>query len=209
MARLGIGDDSYVVAYDDGGGSVAARLWWLLRHFGHDQVSVLNGGIAQWRAEGRPVETETQQVATATFTPQAGRDDVVDKDVVRQLARDPSALVLDARAPERYEGRTEPVDPRAGHIPGARNAPVASNLTTDRPGGAPRFKTPEELRTQYEALGAPKAQKVIAYCGSGVNACHTLLALHLAGYPDGLLYAGSWSDWSSDPTMEAATGPEP
>jgi thiosulfate/3-mercaptopyruvate sulfurtransferase len=209
MSRLGIGDDSYVVAYDDSGGSVAARLWWLLRHFGHDQVSVLDGGIVQWRAEGRPLETETRQVTTATFTPQPARDDVVGKEIVRQLARDASALVLDARAPERYEGRTEPVDPRPGHIPGARNVPVAGNLTTNEPDGAPRFKRPDELRAQYEALGVPRAQKVIAYCGSGVNACHTLLALHLAGYPDGLLYAGSWSDWSSDPAMEAATGPEP
>ena len=209
MSRLGIGDEHHVVAYDDAGGGVAARLWWMLRAFGHERVSLLDGGWAAWRAEDRPVETEPPKPAPAVFTPRPQQGWVVDKHAVEQLARDPSALVLDVRAPERYEGRAEPIDARAGHVPGARNAPIAMNLDTSGPDGAPRFKAPVALRAQYEVLGVPHAQRVVAYCGSGVNACQTLLALHLAGFPQGLLYEGSWSDWSSDPSLPAATGPQP
>jgi thiosulfate/3-mercaptopyruvate sulfurtransferase len=206
MARAGIGDETYVVAYDDSGGSIAARLWWLLRYFGHPQVSVLDGGITAWVAEGRPVTTEVPAVAPARFTPRPQPGWVVTKEVVKRLLGDPSAVLLDARAPERYEGRVEPVDPRAGHIPGARSAPFAGNLTE---GPVPRFRPPAELRARYEALGVPHAQTVVAYCGSGVTACHDLLALHVAGLPDGLLYEGSWSDWSADPSLPAATRPDP
>ena len=206
MSRAGIGDRTHVVAYDDAGGSTAARLWWLLRYFSHARVSVLDGGLGRWVAEGRPVETLPLQPAPAAFTARRQSGWVVDKVAVKQLSRDPAALVLDARAPERYEGRVEPVDPRAGHIPGARSAPFAGNLR-DEP--APRMRPPGELRQRYDQFGAQRAQKIVAYCGSGVNACHALLALHLAGYPDALLYEGSWSDWSTDPALEAATGPDP
>jgi thiosulfate/3-mercaptopyruvate sulfurtransferase len=129
---------------------------------------------------------------------------VVDAVTVDRLRRDPRALLLDARATERYEGRVEPVDPRAGHIPGAKSAPTAGNL---RPDGT--LLSPEELHTRYRALGADAAETVVCYCGSGVTAAHDLFALHLAGRTDALLYEGSWSDWSSDPQRPAATGPEP
>jgi thiosulfate/3-mercaptopyruvate sulfurtransferase len=206
MSRAGVGPETHVVAYDDTGGSTAARLWWLLRHFGHPRVSVLDGGIARWVAEGRPLSTDVPAVRPATFVARPAPEGTVDKEAVRRLARDPGAVVFDARAPERYEGRSEPVDPRAGHIPGAVSAPFAANLREEE--GA-RFKSPEELGARYAALGATPGRRVVVYCGSGVTACHDLLALHLAGVPDALLYPGSWSDWSADPELPAATGPEP
>lgn len=206
MAEVGIGDGTHVVAYDDAGGSIAARLWWLLRYFGHQRVSVLDGGITRWLAEGRPLEGVAPQVTPVHFTarPQPGR--VLDKETVSRLRGRPGTLLLDARAPDRYQGLSEPVDARAGHIPGALSAPFASNLR-DEP--APRLLSAEELRARYAELGVPGAHTIVVYCGSGITACHDLLALHLAGYPDGLLYEGSWSDWSADPTLPAATGPEP
>jgi thiosulfate/3-mercaptopyruvate sulfurtransferase len=206
MSRAGVGHETHVVAYDDTGGSTAARLWWLLRYFAHDRVSVLDGGIGRWVAEGRPLATEVPEVAAARFTPRRRDGWVVDKEDVQRRRGAPGAVVLDARAQERYQGLTEPIDPRAGHIPGARSAPYAGNLR-DEPGA--RLKPPDELRARFEALGVPGAQTVVSYCGSGVNACHNLLALHVAGYRDGVLYEGSWSDWSNDPALPAATGPEP
>lgn len=206
MSRVGVGDDVHVVAYDDAGGSVAARLWWLLRYFGHPGVSVLDGGINRWAAEGRSLERATPPVVAGEFraAPQAGW--VVDKAIVQELWGDSSALLLDARATERYEGRVEPVDARAGHIPGAHSAPFATYLR-DEP--AARLRPPGELRARFDALGVADAKQVVAYCGSGVTACHTLLALHLAGYPRAMLYEGSWSDWSADPALAVASGPEP
>lgn len=212
MARAGVGPETHVVAYDDAGGSVAARLWWLLRYFGHPQVSVLDGGIARWAAEGRAIRSQEGERATGdtpprgafVARPQPGW--VVDKAAVQRLRRESGALVLDARAAERYEGRVEPIDPRPGHILGARSAPFAGNLR-DEP--APRMQPGAALRARYERLGVAGAGPVVAYCGSGVTACHTLLALHLAGFPPALLYEGSWSDWSSDASLPAATGLEP
>jgi thiosulfate/3-mercaptopyruvate sulfurtransferase len=205
MARAGVGPETFVVAYDDTGGSTAARLWWLLRYFGHERAAVLDGGLAKWRAEGQPLETETPAVPRAQFTPRPQRGWVVDKEAVRRLVGDQGAVVLDARAAERYEGRLEPVDARPGHIPGARSAPFVDNLNAE---GAPAFKPPAALRQRFEALGVAPGKTVVAYCGSGVTACHSLLALHLAGYPDALLYEGSWSDWSRDLALPAATGPD-
>jgi thiosulfate/3-mercaptopyruvate sulfurtransferase len=206
MSRAGVGAETHVVAYDDAGGSIAARLWWLLRHMGHSRVSVMDGGIARWAAEGRPLTETVPEVPPATFTVTPATGDVVAKDEVRRLSRDPGAVVLDARAAERYEGRVEPVDPRAGHIPGARSAPFGANLREEE--GA-RLKPAEALRAQYAALGVTPGRQVVAYCGSGVTACHTLLALHVAGVPGALLYEGSWSDWSSDESLPAATGAAP
>lgn len=204
MARAGVGNDTYVVAYDDVGGGTAARLWWLLRYFGHERVSLLDGGIQQWLASGRQLSTVTPQLAPARFkaTPQPGW--VVDKHAVQRLSRDPAALLLDARAPERYQGLTEPVDPRPGHIPGALNAPLAGNLRE----GVPLMKSPSELHQRFAALGVTSGKQVVNYCGSGVNACQNILALAVAGFPGTLLYEGSWSDWSSDPSLPAATGAE-
>lgn len=208
MSRAGVGPQTHVVAYDDAGGPIAARLWWLLRYFGHPRVSVLDGGIPRWTLEGRAVEggATSPVPPPEAFVARAQPGWVVDREAVRRWSRDPGALVLDARAAERYEGRVEPVDPRAGHIPGAKSAPFSENVR-DEP--APRLLPGAALRERYERLGAAGATPVVAYCGSGVTACHTLLALHLAGLPDGLLYEGSWSDWSSDPSLPATTGPTP
>jgi thiosulfate/3-mercaptopyruvate sulfurtransferase len=201
MGAAGIGPGVRVVAYDDASGSVAARLWYLLRAHGHEEVAVLDGGIGRWQAEGRPVTTDEPRVKPAVFTGRLRPGFVVDKAAL--VATHRGRLVLDARAPERYRGEAEPIDPRAGHVPGAKSAPWTGNLT---PAPVPRLLPPAALRDRYEKLGAGREEPVV-YCGSGVNACHDLLALHLAGLR-GTLYAGSWSEWSSDPKLPAATGEE-
>jgi thiosulfate/3-mercaptopyruvate sulfurtransferase len=202
MGGAGIGPGVRVVAYDDGPGAVAARLWYLLRAHGHEDVAVLDGGVAKWVAEGRPLSTSDGPVAPAVFSGRLRPGFVVDKHELLRTHR--GRLVLDARSPERYRGETEPIDPRAGHVPGARCAPWRGNVTMD---AAPVMLPPPVLRRRYEELGAA-AEPPVVYCGSGVNACHDLLALHLAGLR-GTLYAGSWSEWSCDPALPAATGEEP
>ena len=202
-ARAGIGDETHVVAYDASGGAYAARLWWLLRYFGHTRVSLLDGGWSAWRDAGYPAETGMPSLPETSFTPAPHAEMVVDADTVEQLRRDPSVLILDARANERFEGIVEPMDAQAGHIPGARSAPYAGNLREDG-----HMKSADELRGRYLALGADAADRIICYCGSGVTAAHDIFALHLAGRTDALLYEGSWSDWSSDPTRPVSTGPE-
>jgi thiosulfate/3-mercaptopyruvate sulfurtransferase len=202
MAAAGIGPDTRVVAYDDQSGATAARLWYVLRAHGHDAVAVLDGGIAKWQAEGRPLETGTTTVPRAAAPARLRAGWVMDK--ADMIARDPATLVLDARAGERYRGETEPIDPRAGHIPGALSLPFAGNLTADP---VPVFRPPAELRARFAAVGADTREPVV-YCGSGVTACHDLLALHAAGLR-GRLYAGSWSEWSSDPALPVSTGATP
>jgi thiosulfate/3-mercaptopyruvate sulfurtransferase len=199
MSRAGIGDATRVVAYDDQSGAVAARLWYLLRANGHDAVSVLDGGIRKWIAETRPLETTVTEPVPEHYTPRPRPGWVVTKSEMVQP--DPARLVLDARASERYRGEVEPIDPRAGHIPGARSAPFTENLTTDT---VPVFRSGAELHARYDALGASAAEPVV-YCGSGVTACHDLLALAVAGLR-GRLYAGSWSEWSSDPALPIEKG---
>jgi thiosulfate/3-mercaptopyruvate sulfurtransferase len=199
MGAAGIGPDTLVVACDDQAGAVAARLWYLLRAYGHDEVAVLDGGIPKWIAEGRPVTTETPPVEPAIFEARLRPGFVLSKADV--LARDRTRPLLDARAAERYRGETEPVDPRAGHIPGAKSAPFSGNLSA---GARPVFLPPAALRERYAALGAERADPIV-YCGSGVTACHDLLALRLAGLR-GSLYGGSWSEWSADETLPLATG---
>jgi thiosulfate/3-mercaptopyruvate sulfurtransferase len=205
-SRVGIDASTHVVAYDDRGGATAARLWWLLRYFGHDKASLLDGGINQWTAQKRPLQTEVPSFSRANFVARPNPDRIVGRAQVGVLRSDPSALVLDSRAKERYEGLVEPIDPKAGHIPGARNAPLAGNL---RSSDDVRFLDPAALRARFDALGANKAQRIVAYCGSGVNACQNVFALELAGFKDALLYEGSWSDWSSDDSAPVAVGPEP
>jgi thiosulfate/3-mercaptopyruvate sulfurtransferase len=201
LGRAGIGPGVRVVAYDDGPGEVAARLWYLLRAHGHEDAAVLDGGLAKWVAEGRPLTTAETAVAPAAFVGRLRPGFVVGKDEMVRSHR--QRLVLDARVGERYRGETEPIDPRAGHVPGARSAPWAGNVSSDE---VPVFLSAEALRDRYAALGAAE-QPPVVYCGSGVTACHDLLALHLAGLR-GALYAGSWSEWSSDPSLPVATGSE-
>jgi thiosulfate/3-mercaptopyruvate sulfurtransferase len=198
LGAAGIGPGVRVVAYDDQAGAVAARLWFLLRAHGHDDVAVLDGGLVKWLAEGRPLDRAAPTVAPALFVPALRPDWVLTKE--QMLAR-ADALVLDARAPERYRGELEPIDPRAGHIPGARSAPFTGNLTA---GANPVFLAPGVLREHYTALGAATKPPIV-YCGSGITACHDLLALDVAGLR-GRLYAGSWSEWSSDPALPIETG---
>ncbi len=203
LARLGVTPNSTVVAYDDTGGSTAARLWWLLRYFGHDIGKVLDGGIQTWIAEGRPLETATPRRSPALpMTLVAQPEMVVDKERVKALVERGAGILLDARASERFEGKIEPVDARPGHIPGAKNASFATNLRA--PGG--RFLAPDELASRYASLGVGERQPVVAYCGSSVTACHDLLGLRLAGHDGALLYEGSWSEWAADLALEAALG---
>ncbi len=199
MGAAGIGTGVRVVAYDDQAGAVAARLWYLLRAHGHDMAAVLDGGIVKWIGEGRPVETNVTAPAARDFEARLRPGFVLTRDDM--VHRDRAGLVLDARVPERYRGELEPIDPRAGHIPGARNAPYTDNLTA---AGAPVFLPPAALRERYEALGAGQSEPIV-YCGSGVTACHDLLALEAAGLR-GRLYAGSWSEWCADPALPAETG---
>ena len=196
MRRAGVRDATRVVAYDDAGGSIAARLWFLLGWFGHGSRAVLDGGIKAWSG---PLEQGPQTILPGNFQarqPDPGR--VVDYDKVRRLV---GVALIDARAGERYRGETEPVDPKAGHIPGAVSAPWVDNLAPDG-----RFRSPAELRERFSGLGAGGSGAVV-YCGSGVNACHHLLAMEIAGLPGSRLYEGSWSDWSRH-NAPVATGPD-
>lgn len=200
--REGIGPESHVVVYDDAGGAIAARGWWLLRYFGHERVSLLDGGLAAWAAAGHPLSvTPVSAPAPGTFVARPRPEMVADLAEVERRRGEAGFLLLDARAPERYRGETEPIDTRAGHIPGARNAPYAENLANGR------FRDPAALRERYASLGADEALEIVAYCGSGVTAAHDLLALELAGYR-ARLFPGSWSQWSSQPDLPLATEEE-
>ena len=200
MRAAGVSSRTMVVVYDDASGTVAARLWWMLLHFGHERVAVLDGGLQAWRGE---LATDEVRVPPGDFVAGPPLDaGAVDLEQVR--ARPPATVLLDVRLAERYRGEVEPVDPRAGHIPGAVSAVWSGNLDGDG-----RFLSPDRLRERFTGLGVESGDQVVAYCGSGVNACHTLLALEVAGLPGGRLYAGSWSDWSRHPELPVATGPHP
>lgn len=204
LRLFGITNGVQVVAYDDAAGSIAARIWFVLRAYGFDDCAVLDGGITKWVAEGREVTDQPPSISTMTDFVVSPRPELI---LSKQqfIEEKDAGLVLDARAPERYRGETEPIDPRAGHVPGALSAPFSANLTE---GSVPVFKPAAELRAHYEDLGAGEGREPIVYCGSGINATHNLLALHLAGLK-GRLYAGSWSEWSSDPALPVATGETP
>src|SRR5207302_892207 len=196
MRDAGVSPETYVVVYDDTGGSVAARLWFLLGYFGHRAQGVLDGGLQAWKG---PLTIELPSAKPGGFRVQApNRRRVLDFEAVRHLQGVP---LIDARGGERYRGETEPVDPKAGHIPGALSAPFAENLDPDS-----RFKSADELRRRYQGLGAENG--AVFYCGSGVNATHHLLAMEIAGLPGARLYAGAWSDWSRR-DAPVATGSEP
>ena len=203
LGQRGIGDEHVVVAYDDTGGSIASRLWWLYRHYGHTGAcAVLDGGITSWTDAGLPLTTDAPSMEKVDWTPGMQRDDLVGTDAVAAMLGG-DALLLDARAGERYRGETEPIDPRAGHIPGAHSAPWVGNLGADG-----RFLPQETLRARYTAIGAD-VLPTVAYCGSSLNATHNLLALEIAGIDVARLYEGSWSHWSSDPSRPLAIGKAP
>jgi thiosulfate/3-mercaptopyruvate sulfurtransferase len=209
----GLDDGDTVVVYDDLGNLSAARAWWLLRNAGVRDVLLLDGGLAAWRAAELPVITGEEPAPAGSVTLVAGSLPVLDADAAAALAQD--GLLLDARAAERYRGDTEPIDPRAGHIPGAVNAPTGGNLDADG-----RFLPAAELRARFEALGAgvdaagggpatgTRGFDLGVYCGSGVTAAHEAVALTLAGFTPAL-YPGSWSQWSNLPGRPVATGAEP
>jgi thiosulfate/3-mercaptopyruvate sulfurtransferase len=217
MRAAGVRSGQSVVVCDEADSTTAARAWWMLRYYGHEQVRVLDGGFRAWAAAGLPVSTDDPAAAEeivstrdivpepepADFTARPGRMPVLDAASAGTLAR--SGILLDARAPARYRGQTEPVDRVAGHIPGALSAPTAENVTADG-----RFRPVAELRARFADLGIKAAaeEEVGAYCGSGVTAAHEMLALALAGIP-AALYVGSWSDWITDPARPVATGPQP
>jgi thiosulfate/3-mercaptopyruvate sulfurtransferase len=200
LGALGIGSNHDVVAYDDVGGTVAARLWWMLDTLGHRSVRVLDGGIGAWQAAGHLVTAEASVHPPATLNLMDRWSRTITREAL--IPRLGAVTLLDARAPERYRGETEPVDPLPGHIPTAISAPTAGNLGPDG-----RFLPPDALRRRFEALGAP-AGELVTSCGSGTNACHHALAMRIAGLPDPILYVGSYSDWSRS-GMPVATGPHP
>jgi thiosulfate/3-mercaptopyruvate sulfurtransferase len=201
MRRAGVSDGRPVVTYDDGDAFAAARAWWLLRYFGHGGVRVLDGGFRAWQAAGRPVTTAEPAGEPGDFTARPGQVPLLDAAGASATAR--SGKLLDARAAERYRGESEPVDPVAGHIPGAVSASAAGNLAA---GGG--FRGPAELRERFAALGVTADGQVGAYCGSGVFAAQEVLALEIAGIP-AALYIGSWSNWVADPARPVATGAAP
>lgn len=199
--RWGVRGDSRVVVYDASGGTSAARAWWLLRFFGHRQVRILDGGLAAWARAGLPLEVGDVTHAHGDFVARPGGMPVLDADDVADLPDD--GVLLDARAAERYRGESEPVDPRAGHVPGALCAPTTGNLSDDG-----TFLDDAALRERFVSLGVDRGAQVGVYCGSGVNAAHEIAALAALGVTAGL-YAGSWSQWSSDPGRPVATGARP
>jgi thiosulfate/3-mercaptopyruvate sulfurtransferase len=203
FSRMGITSGRQVVAYDQDTGMFASRLWWLLRWLGHDAVAVLDGGWAKWIGEGRPIATGEERAESRVFEPRTRAEMIVVAGDVLAHMNDPGWRLIDARAPERYRGETEPIDPVAGHIPGAVNHFYLGNL--DERG---TFRTPEALRSLLgEFTSGVPAERVVSYCGSGVTACHNLLALEHAGISGTKLYTGSWSEWLSDPERPVATGP--
>jgi len=201
FGKLGIGMNAQVIAYDQQQGMYASRLWWMLRWLGHDAVAVLDGGFDKWRREHRPMTAEVPNVEPAVF-PIRGVGPVVDTAMVEASVADRSMVIVDARAPERFRGEVEPMDPVAGRIPGSLNRPASQNLTT-----AFTFKPADDLRADFDRLlGDVPRDRIVHSCGSGVTACHNALAMAIAGYPPTRLYPGSWSEWSSDPARPIEKG---
>ena len=200
LGGWGVDNSKQVIAYDDSFGAMAARLWWLLRWLGHDAVALLDGGLPRWTREGRPVNKDAPVVTPATFTPHVRNELWVDTHTVAKAAKQNDWLVMDARAEERFNGEREMLDPVAGHIPGAINLPFEDNLHVSG-----RFSSAEELRKLYEGqIENVSPKQVIQMCGSGVTACHNILAMEYAGLSGAKLYAGSWSEWIRDPARPVA-----
>ena len=203
LQAWGISAGTDVVLYDDGPGAYAARAWWLLAWLGkRDGVFILDGGLKAWHAAGFPLSLDAPVVEPGTFAGTPDNRLLLDAEQLQKRLGEPDMTLIDARAQARFRGEMEPIDPIAGHIPGAQCAAFSENLGSDG-----RFLPAEQLRQRFAAqLQGRPAQELVAYCGSGVTACHNLFALSLAGYPLGRLYAGSWSEWITDPAREIATG---
>jgi len=203
LKAWGLDNDSEVVLYDDGPGAYAARAWWLLAWLGkRDGVSILDGGLKAWHAAGLPLSLDPPQNSRGTFSGTPDADLLIDAQALQQRLGESAMTLLDARALPRFKGEVEPIDPIAGHIPGAQCAAFTNNLGADG-----RFLPAEQLKQRFaEKLGERSPTELVAYCGSGVTACHNLFALCLAGYPLGRLYAGSWSEWINDPQRPLAVG---
>jgi len=202
MAALGANDTTQIVAYDNAGGMYAARLWWMLRWVGHRAAAVLDGGLAAWQSAGQPLATDVPAAQRGNFSVRASLVDTIDYEGVKANLDTQRKLVLDARAPDRFRGENETMDPVGGHIPGARNRLFRDNLAADG-----RFKPPAQLRAEFDALtGGRPAGELVAQCGSGVTACHNLLAMEVAGLAGATLYPGSWSEWCTQPGAPIATG---
>jgi thiosulfate/3-mercaptopyruvate sulfurtransferase len=200
LEKTGLTPNDQAVCYDGGNGSMAARLWWMLRWIGHDKVAVLDGGFAKWTKEGRPVTIDVPLFTPFNYPIKVRKDSAVNAAVVEKNLD--KLLLLDARAPARYRGEQEPIDPVAGRIPGAKNRFNSDNLS---PEGT--FKNPSQLRKELETVLAGRSpSEVVHYCGSGVSACHNLLAMEIAGLKGGKLYPGSWSEWSADPKRPQERG---
>lgn len=198
MRRLGVSGHHPVVVYDDTGSTIAARGWWLLRYFGHEDVRVLDGGLRAWIESGRELSKEDHHNEEDDFAARPGGMPMLDADEAVELAG--RGVLLDARSVERYRGEVEPIDPVAGHVPGAVSAPTAENVGPDA-----KFLPSADLRARFTALGVADGVPTGAYCGSGVTAAHEVLALELAGLP-AALYVGSWSNWVADPSRPVETG---
>lgn len=200
LRRWGINDDTQVVAYDAQGGMYAARLWWLLRSIGHDAVAVLDGGLAAWQAEGHALTTAEPTPTAGNISAKASLTSSVDAHDVLVNLTSTRRTIIDARAPDRFRGENESIDPVGGHIPGAKNRFFKDNLQADG-----RFKSGHQLHEEFSAL-ISEPQAAVMQCGSGVTACHNLLALEIAGLHGAALYPGSWSEWCADPTRPMAKG---
>lgn len=202
MGSIGIDGGKQIVAYDDSGGPYASRLWWLLRWLGHDNVSILDGGINKWLAENRSTDRNVPIAKSTNFVAKQKSGMTVDADFILANISGGASIVVDARAPERYRGETEPIDPIAGHIPGALNRVFKNNLNADG-----TFKSAAALRHEFATLlGTMGAPQVINQCGSGVTACHNLFAMEIAGLSGSKLYPGSWSEWCADSARPVAKG---
>ncbi len=202
LGNWGIANNSQVVAYDDAGGAFAGRLWWLLRCMGHDKVAVLDGGIKQWQKQGLPISTTLPTIKPATFRPNLNEAAWLNALQVQNSLAQKAICLIDARTPERYRGEQEPIDPVAGHIPGALNRAFQLNLDSNG-----LFLSTEKLREQFnQIIGTNAPEQVVHYCGSGVTACHNLLAMEHAGLTGSKLYAGSWSEWIRNKNRAVAKG---
>jgi thiosulfate/3-mercaptopyruvate sulfurtransferase len=203
LSGWGIDETVQVVVYDDMGGAIAARLWWMLRWLGHEAVAVLDGSWQRWLTEDRLTVSQVQPRPTRPFNPKPQASLLASAEEVLALRRDPTCRLLDARSADRFRGENETLDPIGGHIPGAVSAPYAENLESGH------FRSPEALRQRFEGLlGQTSPEQAVVYCGSGVTAAHNLLAMTHAGLDGARLYAGSWSEWVTDSSRPVATGDE-